>query len=93
MKDALEQRNNLSIIGVDPSDVMVYQALRRLNKRLINGQIRLIEGIAESMPALPQKADKVIVINNVPFRESPVETLKHIRREMNDGVKIALMID
>ncbi|WP_010529388.1 class I SAM-dependent methyltransferase [Lentibacillus jeotgali] len=92
MKYVLKQGNNLSITGVDPSNVMVYQALRRLNKRLIKGQIRLIEGTAESMPALPQKIDKVLVINNITFWEDPVGTLSHIRRQMNGGGKIALTI-
>ncbi|SFE34979.1 Methyltransferase domain-containing protein [Lentibacillus persicus] len=92
MKYVLEQGENLTITGMDPSGVMVYQALRQLNKRLINGQIRLIEGKAENMPHLPQKIDKVLVINNVTFWEAPVGTLENIRSQMNIGGKIALTI-
>lgn len=92
LKYILEQKASLSITGLDPSRVMVYQALRRLNKHLINSQIRLIEGYADDLPMLPGKLDKVLVINNVTFWQNPISTLAGIRKQMNEGGKIALTI-
>ncbi|MBP1950676.1 class I SAM-dependent methyltransferase [Virgibacillus litoralis] len=92
MKYILEQKNLVEITGIDPSEAMVYQALRKLNKRLINSEVRLIEGYAEELPVLSQKVDKVLVINNITFWRDPVNTLKNIRGQMNDGGKIAVTI-
>ncbi|WP_077324364.1 class I SAM-dependent methyltransferase [Virgibacillus siamensis] len=92
MKYLLERRKRLTITGIDPSEVMVFQSLRRLNKHLINSRVQLVEGYAHNLPALSQKIDKVLVINNVTFWENPVNTLERIRTQMNDGGKIALII-
>lgn len=87
IKYILKQQNLVTVTGIDPSKEMVYQALRNLNKHLVNSQVRLMEGFAEELPVLPNKIDKVLVINNIAFWEKPVETLKR-----NDGGKIALTI-
>lgn len=92
MKYILKRRNAVMITGVDPSEVMVYQSLRKLNKHLINNQIQLIEGYSKDLPYLPQKVDKVLVVNNITFWEEPVETLRKIYIQMNAGGKVALTI-
>ncbi|SDR05724.1 Methyltransferase domain-containing protein [Virgibacillus subterraneus] len=92
IKYILEQKNSVTITGIDPSEAMVHQALRKSNKRLVNGQIRLIEGYVEEISALPQKVDKVLVINNITFWREPLNTLTKIRRQMNEGGKIAITI-
>lgn len=86
------QANSINITGIDPSEAMVYQALRRLNKHLINGQICLREGYADEIPKLTRKVDKVLVINNITFWKNPVGTLEKIRQQMNEDGKIALTI-
>ncbi|WP_164671022.1 class I SAM-dependent methyltransferase [Virgibacillus doumboii] len=92
MKYMLEQREQLFITGLDPSEVMVYQALRRLNKHLINGQVCLMEAQADELPKLSQKIDKVLVINNITFWRNPVNMLMEIRKQMRYNGKIALTI-
>ncbi len=92
MQYILEQKNSVRVTGIDPSEAMVLQALRKLNRRLIHSQVRLIEGYAEELPVLHQKVDKVLVINNITFWREPVNTLKNIHSQMNDGGKIALTI-
>ncbi|WP_174615720.1 class I SAM-dependent methyltransferase [Virgibacillus ihumii] len=92
MKYILEQKDDLILTGLDPSGVMVHQALRRLNKHLTNEQVRLVEGYAQDLPVFSKKLDKVLVINNVTFWENPVNTLGEIRSQMNKGGRIALTI-
>ncbi|MFD1361989.1 hypothetical protein ACFQ4A_10010 [Lentibacillus salinarum] len=51
MTYTLKQKNNLSTTGVGPFEMMVHQALKRLIKRLIKGQVRAIEGTAGELPS------------------------------------------
>ncbi|MFC4559921.1 class I SAM-dependent methyltransferase [Virgibacillus kekensis] len=92
LKYILQQADEVRLTGVDVSEVMVYQTLRRLNKHLINSEILLMEGQADKLPLLSQKVDKVLVINNVTFWETPVKTLRNIYSQMTEGGKIALTI-
>lgn len=92
LKYILQQTNDVMLTGVDASEVMIHQALRRLNKRLINNEILLMEGPADDLPLLPKKVDKVLVINNVTFWKTPMQTLRNINGQMNKEGKIALTI-
>ncbi|MTW85673.1 methyltransferase domain-containing protein [Virgibacillus dakarensis] len=92
MEEILGSGKHLYITGIDPSEVMVYQALRRLNKHLINGQIQFFERYADDFPKLSRKIDNVLAINNVSFWHKPVVTLTKIYKQMNHGGRIALTL-
>ncbi|MEN1968355.1 class I SAM-dependent methyltransferase [Lentibacillus sp. N15] len=89
----LGSKHHLSITGIDPSEVMVYQALRKLNKYMRHQyQVQLFEQGAEPFPKLSRKIDHVFAINNITFWKDPVSTLTKIKQQMNPGAKIALTL-
>lgn len=89
----LGTKQQLSITGFDPSETMVYQALRKLNKHITDQQqVQLFEQNADLFPNLQCRIDHVFAINNVTFWKNPVSTLKDIKRQMNPGGKIALTL-
>ncbi|WP_188457009.1 class I SAM-dependent methyltransferase [Virgibacillus oceani] len=90
--DMLKRHDTIYITGVDPSEAMVHQVLKKLNKRLTNGQIGIFQHNADEFPILHKKIDKVLAINNITFWKYPVKTLAKIRMQMNQNGKIAITL-
>jgi len=80
------------VVGIDHSEVMLRQAMKR-NKRAIEaGQVQLFLADVKALPKFETKFDKVFAVNSVMFWSEPIEVLKAIRRQMKPKGLIALTV-
>jgi SAM-dependent methyltransferase len=73
-----------SVVGVDPSSVMVRQARRRSGAEVH-------EASAERLPEFDEPFDKVLAVNTVGHWPDPSAGLARIRSAMREGADIALV--
>ncbi len=88
----IANRQKGKVFGIDPSEVMVDTAIKRLQKRNSACDICLIQGEANVLEGFQEPLDKIYAINNVTFWNQPVATLTHLRLLLRKGGKIALTI-
>ncbi|WJE16148.1 class I SAM-dependent methyltransferase [Halobacillus sp. ACCC02827] len=91
LKKALEVPG-IHLFGIDPSEAMVYTALRHLHKRESTADVCLYHGEASQVTTFTQPLDKVYAVNNSTYWEKPLETLLYLRGLMRRNGKIALTI-
>ena len=80
------------IIGIDYSQKMMQQALKRNKEGIRKGQVELILADVQNLPSFNLHFDKVFSINSIIFWENPVETLKEIRESMKENGVIAITV-
>jgi ubiquinone/menaquinone biosynthesis C-methylase UbiE len=80
------------VAGVDHSDVMVKQAIRRNASAIRDGRVRIELGSANKLPFGDGQFDKVFAINSAQFWKDSVTTLKEAGRVLKPGGSIALAV-
>jgi SAM-dependent methyltransferase len=78
------------VVGVDHSEVMVRQAMRRNAAAVRAGRVDLRLGNAEDLPALNARFDKILAVNSLMFWGDPVARLKELRDLLRPGGWIAI---
>ncbi len=79
-------------VGIDHSDVMVRQAIRRNVRAIRDGRVRVHLSSAEQLPSFDQPFDKIFAINSVHFWKDPVESITNLRRLLAPGGVLALTL-
>lgn len=80
------------VAGVDFSEAMLKQALRRNAAAIDAGLVELQLGDATALPFPHESFDKIFATNVVYFWKEPVATLHEIRRVMKPGGRLALYV-
>lgn len=80
------------VAGVDFSEAMLKQALRRNAAAIEAGLVELQLGDATALPYPDDSFNKVFGTNVVYFWKEPVATLQEIRRAMKPGGRLALYV-
>lgn len=78
--------------GIDHSEVMVRQAIKRNADVVSEGKADLRQGSVSNLPAFPQLFDKVFTINSIHFWTDPVVCLAALRELMKPGGVIAVTL-
>jgi ubiquinone/menaquinone biosynthesis C-methylase UbiE len=80
------------VVGVDLSDTMLQQALRRSAAAIATGNVELRLGDASKLPYPDDTFHKVFGTNVAYFWKDPVATLQEIRRVMKPGGRLAVYV-
>lgn len=67
LKACLERLKDGTAVGVDHSDVMIYQALRRNARSFQEKRLKLVAGTLEGLPAEEAPFDRIFSINVIQF--------------------------
>lgn len=78
------------IAGIDWSDVMVKQAIRRNKQAIREGRVELQEGSVARIPYDDATFDMVYAINSFQFWTDRLENLKEVRRVLRKDGKIVI---
>jgi ubiquinone/menaquinone biosynthesis C-methylase UbiE len=79
------------VYGIDRSDVMLRQAIRRNAAAIHAGRVTLTRGTVERLPpALDGPFDAVLAVNSLGFWTAPAERLEDLRRRLTPGGRIAI---
>lgn len=81
-----------SIVGIDPSSVMLLHAARRNQKMLLEGHVSLQTGTASALPFADASFDKALSANSFPFWSDKEAGLCEIWRVLKPGGMIALIL-
>ena len=80
------------VSGVDFSETMLQQALRRNAEAIATGQVELQLSDASTLPYPDNRFHKVFATNVVYFWKDPLANLQEIRRVMKPGGRLALYV-
>ena len=80
------------VAGVDHSDVMVRQAVKRNAEAVRNGKVDLKLGSASDLPSYDQPFDKIFSINSIHFWTDPISCLGELRKRLKPGGLIAITL-
>lgn len=84
---AVELATRGRVVGIDHSELMVRTAAARNAQAVARGLLEVVHGTAGSVEHLGQRFDRAYAVNVVQFWDSPVDTLRAVRRVMvPDGV-------
>jgi ubiquinone/menaquinone biosynthesis C-methylase UbiE len=78
------------VAGIDPSTVMLRQALRRNAAAISRGQVELREGVAERLQFGEASFDKVIAVNSMQLWIDAAAALGETRRVIRSGGRLVL---
>lgn len=73
------------VAGVDLSEVMVKQAIRRNRSFVQSGRVELKQGSVSSLPYEEGRFNKVLAVNSFDHWPSPADDLREVRRVMKNG--------
>ncbi len=76
--------------GIDPSEVMLRQAVHRNRSAISSGQVDLRLGTARSLPWPDSSFDRVLSLNNAHLWEPADRAFSECRRVLGPGGKIVL---
>lgn len=79
------------VYGLDHSELMLKQAVKRNRKEIENGRVKLVLGSVSGLPAFNTAFDKVLDINSFQFWDRPVEALIKIHKHMKPGGIIVIV--
>ena len=82
--------SNGFVAGVDHSEVMLRQAVRRNARAVDNGRVALRLASAAQLPQFDEPFDKIFSINSIHFWENPVESLREMRELLKPSGLIAV---
>jgi SAM-dependent methyltransferase len=77
--------------GVDHSEVMVRQAIRRNSASVRSGHVDLRLGSAQTLPDFGEPFDKILAVNSAGFWPEPVKRLRQLRGLLRAGGRIAIV--
>lgn len=80
------------VVGIDPSDVMLRQAMERNAEAIHSGRVLLELGEVSALPYRDDSFDKVISVNNIQMWPDPIENLKGVRRVLRPGGRIVIVL-
>ena len=78
------------VAGIDPSDVMVRLATRRLRREMASGRAQIEQGEAAQMPFGDSRFDAVLAVHVIYFWPEPERELREIRRVLRPGGRLLL---
>jgi ubiquinone/menaquinone biosynthesis C-methylase UbiE len=78
------------VYGIDRSEVMVRQAGRRNAAAIRAHRVQLIHASVDQLPTFDEPLDAILAVNTVGFWPDPAERLRHLRRLLRPGGRIAL---
>lgn len=78
--------------GLDPSEMMVRQATRRLARYISEGRVELTQGRSSQMPYPDASFDRVLTVNTIYFWEHPQTDLAEVRRVTKPGGRFVLVL-
>lgn len=73
------------VAGVDPSELMLQQAIRRNRAAQRSGRVDLRLGTASSLPFAAHSFDKICAVNSFQLWQSPQTDLQEVRRVLKPG--------
>ncbi len=80
-----------SITGIDISEVMMKQAVKRNEAAVQSGKVRLIRGTADNLNK-EEKFDKIFGMNVHIFWKDPVQEIEKLKQLLNDSGEIILAL-
>jgi ubiquinone/menaquinone biosynthesis C-methylase UbiE len=83
---------NAFIAGIDHSDVMVKQAIRRNRKAVSEGRVEIREGSVAALPYEEESFDKIYAINSFQFWPDRLANLKEVKRVLKKEGNIAITL-
>jgi ubiquinone/menaquinone biosynthesis C-methylase UbiE len=76
--------------GIDPSDVMVRLASRRLRRAIARGHAAVHRAEASHLPFPDARFDAALAVHVLPFWADPARELREIRRVLRPGAPLVL---
>ena len=80
------------VAGIDHSDEMVKQAIKRNAETMQAGRVFLCRAPASAPPAFDAPFDKILTINSIHFWNDPVECLRNLRKLLRPGGVMAVTL-
>jgi ubiquinone/menaquinone biosynthesis C-methylase UbiE len=80
------------IAGVDHSEVMVRQAIKRNALAIHEGRVDLRLGSVSNLPSYEEPFDKIFTINSIHFWVDPIAQLKELYKMLKPGGLIAVTL-
>jgi ubiquinone/menaquinone biosynthesis C-methylase UbiE len=80
------------VAGIDHSDIMVKQAMRRNKDAIREGKVQLQLGAASKLPFPDSHFDKIFAINCAQFWKDSVKTMTEVGRVLKPGGWVALAV-
>lgn len=90
---ALELAPRGIVAGVDPSAVMLRQALRRNQRWRKNERLDLRRATVESLPDFGRSFDRIFAINSIGFWNEPISSLATLRQKLSPTGKLAVTFE
>ncbi|HEY3057693.1 MAG TPA: class I SAM-dependent methyltransferase [Chloroflexota bacterium] len=78
------------VAGVDPSEVMLHQALKRVSKAASTGRVDLRIGGAEKLPFADGSFDKACALHSIYFWPSVEQGARELQRVLVPGGRVAI---
>jgi ubiquinone/menaquinone biosynthesis C-methylase UbiE len=80
------------VAGVDPSAVMVRQAMRRNRASIQQGRVALYQGAVSQLPFPDRQFTKACAVNSFQFWPRPEDDLREVRRVLQDDGLLLLCL-
>lgn len=91
IKTMMSSHSQITIDGIDLSEKMHEEAMKKNRKWIETGKVYLSTGdVVNYQPE--QHFDKVISVNNYPLWDLPIRSLKHLYNLMNSNGRIVLTV-
>jgi ubiquinone/menaquinone biosynthesis C-methylase UbiE len=81
-----------SIVGIDPSPVMIEQAVARNREAVAAGQVQLVLGDVDAMPFADGQFSRVVAVSNFHVWPSRREGVAEIRRVLREDGMLVLCL-
>jgi ubiquinone/menaquinone biosynthesis C-methylase UbiE len=78
------------LAGVDPSEVMVRVARRRLRRSIASGAVEIALATSSALPHPDDRFDAALAVHVLYFWTDPVADLREIRRVLRPGGRVIL---
>jgi len=81
-----------TIAGVDPSDVMVDQAVARNRQAIDAGRVALTLGSVDALPFADGQFSRVVAVSNFHIWPSRLEGVREVQRVLRDGGRFVVCV-
>ena len=78
------------LAGIDPSDVMVRLARRRLRRRIAAGEAEIARATSAALPFADARFDAALAVHVLYFWKDAIADLREIRRVLRPGGRLLL---
>lgn len=92
LKRLLKRSEGAKVYGIDISEESVEKA-RRVNAKVLDKQVFVIQGSAENLPYEDGKFDLVTAVETVYFWPNLPDCLKEVKRVLKPGGQFAIMVE